>query len=150
MTFCPWQTQGFVLPIAIAMHLLITAPLAVLVPGIYGVLSLAIPPRARGLGFAIGSLYVIPGLIVLPLVGGLADDIGVRPAIFFLVPIFLVGAAIIASAGSFVAADIHKVRTSTVAQAEVRAARARVGRAQRELRAISRFAMVRAWRDGFR
>ncbi|HVM54712.1 MAG TPA: MFS transporter [Acidimicrobiales bacterium] len=113
------------LGIAIAMHVLITAPLAVLTPGIYSVLSLAIPPRARALGFAIGSLYVLPGLIVLPLIGGLADDVGVRPAIMFLVPVFMIGAAVIASAGSFVEADIHKVRTSTVAQAEVRAARER-------------------------
>ena len=113
------------LGIAIAMHVLITGPLAVIGPGIYSILSMAIPPRARALGFAIGSLYVIPGLIVLPLVGGLADDIGVRKAILFLVPIFAIGAAIIASAGSFVQADILKVRTSTVAQSEVRAARER-------------------------
>jgi ABC-type branched-subunit amino acid transport system ATPase component/predicted MFS family arabinose efflux permease len=111
--------------VAIAMHALITGPMAIVVPGIYSILSMAIPPRARGLGFAIGSLYVIPGLVVLPLIGGLADDLGIRTAIIFLVPIFAIGAAVIASAGSFVAADILKVRTSTVAQSEVRAARDR-------------------------
>jgi ABC-type branched-subunit amino acid transport system ATPase component/sugar phosphate permease len=111
--------------VAVAMHVLITGPLAIIGPGIYSILSMAIPPRARALGFAIGSLYVIPGLLVLPLIGGLADDIGIRGAILFMVPIFAIGAAIIASAGSFVEADILKVRTSTVAQAEVRAARAR-------------------------
>ena len=113
------------LPTAVLMHVLITGPLAVIGPGIYSILSMAIPPRARALGFAIGSLYVIPGLIVLPLIGGLADDIGIRPAILFLVPIFAIGAGIIASAGAFVEADILKVRTSTVAQSEVRAARER-------------------------
>jgi ABC-type branched-subunit amino acid transport system ATPase component/MFS family permease len=114
------------LGVAIAMNVLLVMPLAILVPGIYYVLSLAIPPRARSLGFAIGSLYVIPGLILLPIIGGLADDIGARGAILAaVVPVFLIGAAIIASAGSFVAADIHKVRTSTVAQAEVLAARRR-------------------------
>ena len=113
------------LAVAVVMHVLITGPLAVIGPGIYSILSMAIPPRARALGFAIGSLYVIPGLIVLPLIGGLADDIGIRPAILFLVPIFAIGAGIIASAGSFVEADILKVRTSTVAQSEVRAARER-------------------------
>jgi ABC-type branched-subunit amino acid transport system ATPase component/sugar phosphate permease len=113
------------LAVAIAMHAIVTAPLAVLTPGIYSVLSLAIPPRARGLGFAIGSLYVLPAFLMLPIVGGLADDVGIRTAIVCMVPIFLIGAGIIASAGAFVESDIHKVRTSTVAQAEVRAARER-------------------------
>ncbi len=113
------------LPLAIAANILIAAPLAVVVPGIYAVLSMAIPPRARALGFAIGSLYVIPGLAILPIIGGLADDVGIRTAVLFLVPIFGIGAALIASAGAFVDADIHKVRTSTVAQSEVRAARLR-------------------------
>ena len=44
-------------------------------------------------------------------------------------PVFLLGAYIIASAGSFVEADIKKVRTSAVAQAEVLAAR-REGKAK--------------------
>lgn len=114
------------LPVAIAMNVLLVIPIAILVPGIYFVLSLALPPRARSLGFSIGSLYLIPGLIILPVIGGLADDIGARGAIITaVVPVFLIGAGIIASAGVFVAADIHKVRTSTVAQSEVLAARRR-------------------------
>ena len=113
------------LVVAVIMHGLVTAPLAIVTPGIYSVLSLAIPPRARALGFAIGSLYVVPAFVFLPLVGGLADDVGVRWAIGCLVPIFLIGAGIIASAGAFVDSDINKVRTSTVAQSEVRAARER-------------------------
>jgi ABC-type branched-subunit amino acid transport system ATPase component/MFS family permease len=114
------------LPTAIAMNVLLVIPGAILVPGIYYVLSLAIPPRARSIGFAIGSLYILPGLVLLPVIGGLADNIGARGAIITaVVPVFLIGAAIITSAGSFVAGDIHKVRTSTVAQSEVLAARRR-------------------------
>jgi ABC-type branched-subunit amino acid transport system ATPase component/MFS family permease len=112
------------LSVAISMNILLEIPLAILVPGIYFTLSLVLPPRARSLGFSIGLLYYIPGLIVLPVIGGLSDDVGPRTAIVaVLVPVFLLASAIIASAGSFVAADIHKVRTSTVAQAEVLAAR---------------------------
>jgi len=108
---------------AIAMNVLTTGTLAILGPGIFAALSLCIPPRARGLGFAIGSLYVLPGVLVLAAIGGFADSLGVRPAIAMLAPIFLIGAVIIASAGSFVAADIDKVRKSALAQAEVLAAR---------------------------
>jgi ABC-type branched-subunit amino acid transport system ATPase component/MFS family permease len=114
------------LPVAIAANMLLAIPGAVIVPGIYSVLSLAIPPRARSLGFAIGALWVIPGLIILPVIGGLVDEWGVRFAIVgVVVPVYLLGGAVISSAGRFVAPDIQKVRSSTVAQAEVLAARRR-------------------------
>ena len=110
---------------AIAMNIIASAAGSVLAPGIAAALSLAIPPRARGVGFSIGALYIIPGLAVLGIIGGVADDSGIRTALLLLVPIFLIGAVIISSAGSFVAGDIHKVRTSTVAQSEVLASRRR-------------------------
>ncbi len=114
------------LPIAIAMHMFIAIPFAVILPGLYAVLSFAIPPRARSMGFAIGALYYIPGLILLPVVGSLADDIGVRTALLVVVPpIFFLGSYIISSAAPFVASDVHKIRSSALAQSEVRAARNR-------------------------
>jgi ABC-type branched-subunit amino acid transport system ATPase component/MFS family permease len=114
------------LPVAVASHMFLTIPFAVIVPGIYYVLSLALPPRARSIGFAIGAVWYIPGLILLPIVGQVADQSGARIAILTVViPVFLIGAWIIASAGRFVTADIHKVRSSALAQAEVLAARRR-------------------------
>jgi branched-chain amino acid transport system ATP-binding protein len=111
------------LPIAIAMHFLTTGTLAVLAPGLFSALSMCLPPRARGLGFAIGSLYILPGVLVLAILGSFADSLGVRPAVALLAPVFIIGAFLIASAGAFVDADIAKVRTSSLAQAEVLAAR---------------------------
>jgi ABC-type branched-subunit amino acid transport system ATPase component/predicted MFS family arabinose efflux permease len=113
------------LPSAIAFNILASSVLGVVGPGITAVLSLAIPPRARGLGFSIGALYIIPGFAILVVIGGFADSLGIQKALLVLLPVFLIGAYIIASAGSFVAADIHKVRTSALAQAEVLAARRR-------------------------
>ncbi len=110
---------------AIAFHAAIAALLLVLTPGIYATLSLTIPPRIRGLGFSIGSLWIVPGLLILVVIGGVADDIGIRQGLLVMVPVFAIGAAIIASAGQFIASDIAKVRASTVAQAEVLAARRR-------------------------
>ena len=111
--------------IAVVFNIVASSTGALLGPGITAALSLAIPPRARAIGFSIGALYILPGLVVLPIIGGLADDMGIRWAVVCLVPVFLIGAAIISSAGSFVAADIHRVRTSTVAQADVLASRRR-------------------------
>jgi ABC-type branched-subunit amino acid transport system ATPase component/predicted MFS family arabinose efflux permease len=113
------------LPMTVGFNVLVQATLGVLVPGIYSTLSLVLPPRARALGFSIGSLYVLLGVPTIYVIGGFADSIGIRNALLVLAPVFLTGAYIIASAGAFVAADIDKVRTSTTAQAEVLAARRR-------------------------
>ena len=111
------------LPAAIFFNVLSSSVLGVIGPGITSVLSLAIPPRARGLGFSIGALYIIPGFLILVVIGGFADAIGIQKALLVLLPVFLLGAYIISSAGAFVEADIKKVRTSAVAQAEVLASR---------------------------
>jgi ABC-type branched-subunit amino acid transport system ATPase component/predicted MFS family arabinose efflux permease len=111
------------LGIAIGFNILVSASLGVLTPGIFSTLSLVIPPRARALGFSIGSLYIMLGVPAIYIVGGFADGIGIRKALVVLAPVFLVGAYILASAGAFVASDIEKVRASALAQAEVLAAR---------------------------
>ena len=106
--------------VAVLANVVISGLAALLAPGIYASLSLAIPPKVRSLGFSMASLFVLPGLIVLYVVGGVADRYGVRQGLLVMVPVFLVGAAILSSASSFVKADISKVWTSTAAQAEVR------------------------------
>ena len=60
--------------VAVALNCVITAALAIIGPGVLAALSLAIPPRARATGFAIGSLWIIPGLAVLPMIGWVADN----------------------------------------------------------------------------
>ncbi|MDZ7673476.1 MAG: MFS transporter [Acidimicrobiales bacterium] len=109
-----------VLWMSVAANLVISGLAALLTPGIFASLSLAIPPKVRSLGFSMASLFVLPGLIALYVVGGIADRYGVRSGMLVMVPIFLVGAAILSSASTFVRADISKVWTSTAAQAQVR------------------------------
>ncbi len=118
-------TTAATLPTAIVMNVIFAAVLGMIGPGILSSLSLAIPPRARAIGFSIGSLYLLPGIFVLIVIGGIADSTGIRHALLILVPVFLLGAYILASAGSFVAPDIERVRASTLAQAEVLASRRR-------------------------
>ena len=50
-------------------RILLASALAALLPGVFAVLSLAIPARARAAGFSVAALYVIPGLILLPFIG---------------------------------------------------------------------------------
>ncbi|MFZ6004544.1 MAG: MFS transporter [Actinomycetota bacterium] len=108
-----------VLGVAVAANVLVSGLAALLAPGIFASLSLVIPPKVRSLGFSMASLFVLPGLIVLYIVGGLADRYGIRGGLLVMVPVFLVGAATLSSASAFVKSDISKVWTSTAAQAEV-------------------------------
>jgi branched-chain amino acid transport system ATP-binding protein len=78
--------------IAVLANVVISGLAALLTPGIYASLSLAIPPKVRSLGFSMASLFVLPGLIALYVVGGIADRYGVRNGVLVMVPIFLVGA----------------------------------------------------------
>jgi ABC-type branched-subunit amino acid transport system ATPase component/sugar phosphate permease len=105
--------------VAIAAHSVITATLAVLAPGILATLSLAIPPRARSMGFAVGSLWVIPGLVVLPVIGWLGDQVGLRWGMLVMVPIFVIGGALISTSKDTIAPDIAEVWRATAARSEV-------------------------------
>ena len=107
------------LPFAIAAHLGISALMAVIGPGILAGQALAIPPRARAMGFSVGSLWVIPGLLVLATIGAIGDSVGLRPAMFVMVPIFVVGAVILASCGPFIAEDARRIQMAALARAEV-------------------------------
>jgi ABC-type branched-subunit amino acid transport system ATPase component/predicted MFS family arabinose efflux permease len=108
-----------VLAVAIIANILISGLAALLGPGIFASLSLAIPPKVRSLGFSMASLFILPGLTVLYIVGGIADRYGIRQGMLLMVPVFLIGAFILSSASYFVKADISRVWTSTAAQAEV-------------------------------
>ena len=110
--------------LAVAAHIALTSVIGSVVPGIYATLSQVLPPRARAFGFSLGSLWSLPGVIVLVVIGGIADDSGIRSGLLVLVPVFLLGTYLLASAGQFVDADIAKVRSASVARAEVQRARA--------------------------
>jgi branched-chain amino acid transport system ATP-binding protein len=106
--------------VAGAANMVVAGLAALLAPGIFASLSLAIPPKVRALGFTMASLFILPGLVGLYLVGTLADNYGIRQGLLVMVPIFLVGAWILSSASLFVKSDISRVWNSTAAQAEVR------------------------------
>lgn len=91
-----------------------------LLPGVFAVISLALPPRMRTLGFATGSLWILIGLPALPLAGAIGDRYGLRTAILLFIPVYLIGALLLASAGRFVNADIARNNLSTRTQAEIR------------------------------
>ena len=113
------------LPVVLAFNMLIAASAAVLSPGVYSVLSLALPPRARSLGFAFSALWILPGLALYPLIGRIADTEGIRTAIFGLSFPLLLAGFLLASASRFVNADILRARAAARVSAEERLAETR-------------------------
>src|SRR4030095_8025027 len=57
-----------VLPIALLANAVVSASFFLLIPGIYAVMSLAVPAKVRSFGYAIGTLWVVAGLLVLAVV----------------------------------------------------------------------------------
>jgi branched-chain amino acid transport system ATP-binding protein len=114
--------------IAVAANFVVNAALSVLLPGILATLALAIPPRARSVGFSVASLWVIPGLVILPIVGWLGDRTNLRVGMLLMVPVFLIGGILIARTKHTIRADINEVWQATAARAQDAAAR-RAGRA---------------------
>jgi branched-chain amino acid transport system ATP-binding protein len=107
------------LVIAIIANAVVSAAFFLLIPGIYVVLSLAVPAKVRAFGFAIGTLFILPGLLLLPVVGALADTYGIRVGLALAAPVYVVGGMVLASAGGFVEHDIAQVWRSTAARSEV-------------------------------
>jgi branched-chain amino acid transport system ATP-binding protein len=107
------------LGVAVVANAAVSAAFFLLIPGIYAVMSLAVPAKVRAFGYAIGTLFIVPGLLVLPVVGSLADTYGIRTGLVLAAPVFVVGGLILASAGAFVEHDIAQVWKSTAARSEV-------------------------------
>ena len=107
------------LPLAILANSVVSAAFFLLLPGIFVTLSLAVPAKVRSFGYAIGTLFVLPGLLLLPVIGWLADEYSIRTGLVVAAPVFMVGGLIIASAGAFVEHDIGQVWKQTAARSEV-------------------------------
>ncbi len=105
--------------VAVALNCVISASLAIIGPGVLAALSLAIPPRARATGFAIGSLWVIPGLAVLPVIGWVADNWTIEVGMLVMIPMFVIGSLMLRSVADVIDGDIAQVWQSAAARSSV-------------------------------
>jgi ABC-type branched-subunit amino acid transport system ATPase component/predicted MFS family arabinose efflux permease len=104
--------------LAVACNVVISAGLAFTLPGVFAALSIAIPPRARAVGFSMASVFVLIGMLTLPLIATVGDTWGTRWGMTFMTPMFLIGGLIIASAGDLIARDIAQVWSASAARSE--------------------------------
>ncbi|MEM8619825.1 MAG: MFS transporter [Actinomycetota bacterium] len=120
---CSFASVGFALApnvyIAVALNCVISASLAVVGPGVLAALSLAIPPRTRATGFSVASLWIIPGLLILPFIGWVADTWSIRVGMLVMLPMFVIGSLILRSTADVIDGDIAQVWQSAAARSEV-------------------------------
>jgi branched-chain amino acid transport system ATP-binding protein len=103
--------------------------LAALILPSYGTLfSIVMPARARTVGFALTRLWALPGLVMLPIAGGIGDAHGLDVGILAGVPIFLVGALIVGLGGRSFQADMAKAHESSMDAIEAQRERRKVAR----------------------
>jgi branched-chain amino acid transport system ATP-binding protein len=105
--------------VAVAGHMIASFMGAMLLPGMLAVISFVIPPHMRTLGFATGNLWLLMGAPLLPVVAAIGNNSGLRVGLLVIVPIYLLGAFLISSAGWTIEGDIERVQLSARAQAEM-------------------------------
>ena len=107
---------------AVAGRFLQGGIMAVLLPGVYSIFSVVIPARVRSLGFVSAMVFIAPGVLMLVFIGAIGDTFGLRVGLLVLMPLYIGGFLILASAAKFLASDINMVRVQSMAEQEVRKA----------------------------
>ena len=113
------------LPMVVGLNWALSFVNSIFMPAMGAITSLVIPPRARGFALSLAVIFVIPGLLIMPLGGILGDAYGLRIGILVMVPVYLLGAAIIMTAGPSVDADIRAAGAAAMAATESRESRKR-------------------------
>jgi len=109
MAASPWLALTIVIGLATSYALgFFFAPLA-------AVQALVSPARERSLSFSLGAIFLVLGVILFFALGlgNVADDHGLRWALLTLSPFWMVGGAIVVSAGRFVADDVSRAFAPT-------------------------------------
>jgi ABC-type branched-subunit amino acid transport system ATPase component/sugar phosphate permease len=104
--------------LAVAANVAVTMVLAALLPGLFTVLSMAIPARARAVGFSVASYWAIPGLAIVPLIGWVSDNFGIRWGMLLMTPVLVIGALMVSTGGAVIRRDIDDVWTASAARSQ--------------------------------
>jgi branched-chain amino acid transport system ATP-binding protein len=104
---------------------------AVVIAGVYAMLSVALPTRMITLGFGLSTVWLTFGVLFVgppngvPTINSLITNaFGYRASFWIFVPLFVIGASLLRSASRFVAEDIAKRKITEAADATVRRQRA--------------------------
>jgi ABC-type branched-subunit amino acid transport system ATPase component len=115
---------GSNLPLVITGYVLSLLVGAGVNAGLYTFVSMAIPPRMRTLGFASGALWALLGVVFLPLAGSIADQHGTRIAMFWTIPVTVLGSFCLLMASRRAQDDVDRSLADALVRAEFRQRRA--------------------------
>jgi branched-chain amino acid transport system ATP-binding protein len=118
--------------VAWVANAIFVAASAWILAGIYAVLSVTLPARLMTLGYALTSLLMVFGALLVGPVGAagstlaaaIGKDFGYRAGIWTIVPFFIFGVLILRASGRALEEDIAKLEVSVQADIEVRQERA--------------------------
>jgi branched-chain amino acid transport system ATP-binding protein len=104
MAAAPW------LALAIAFGLATSYALGFFFAPLAAVQALVSPARERSLSFSLAAIFLVLGVILFFALGlgNIADDHGLRWALLTLSPFWMIGGAIVVTAGKFVADDVSR------------------------------------------
>jgi branched-chain amino acid transport system ATP-binding protein len=117
--------------VAYAAQLVFVSASAVVIAGVYAMLSVALPTRMITLGFGLSTVWLGFGALLIGAPSGvptinslITNAYGYRASFWIFVPLFVIGASILRSASRFVAGDVAKRKITEAADAIVRQERA--------------------------
>ncbi len=117
--------------VAYFAQLVFASASAVVIAGVYAMLSVALPTRTLTLGFGLSTVWLTFGVLVIgapngvPTVNSLVTNaFGYRASFWIFVPMLVIGASLLRSASRFVAEDIAKRKITEGADEIVRRERA--------------------------
>lgn len=88
---------------------------ALFLPSIATLTAMIVPARVRGMGFAMMGCWAVPGLVMLPVAGGVGDAYGLRWGMIVGLPLLTAGAMILASGKRELRADIERAYQQAMA-----------------------------------
>jgi ABC-type branched-subunit amino acid transport system ATPase component/ABC-type branched-subunit amino acid transport system permease subunit/MFS family permease len=97
---------------------------AMIAPATVSLMSLVVPARIRGLGLQVTAPWQLVPLIIVPMLGGYIDRLGLRQGLLLFIPFIAVGAVIVMSAALGVERDIRAAKAASMADEEANRARA--------------------------
>lgn len=95
---------------------------ALFLPAIGTVIAMTVPARVRTMGFAMMAFWAIPGLVMLPIAGGVGDAFGLRWGMVVGLPLLTLGAVVVARGKDDLRRDIESAFAAAMATMEAKPA----------------------------
>jgi MFS family permease len=91
---------------------------ALFLPAIGTVIAMTVPARVRTMGFAMMAFWAIPGLVMLPIAGGVGEAFGLRWGMVVGLPLLTLGAMVVARGKDDLRRDIESAFAAAMASME--------------------------------